>query len=171
MLNIDQIPTFLGWSFISVLPGTFKRNRAEFMHHDYPILAPLPANGTRQRPLQGDSIAGPFIYLVQNDQRKIFYVGKSLEENVLKRWIRPGSGGPASYYWSHSTRSGGCVFNIAEGLRAGEGPFHLRFAPLSALRTQFSDQLGLDHRMDSKIAIDQVERALIRALNPAWNRV
>lgn len=170
MLTINHIPTYLAWSFAKILPGTFKRNRQEFMHHDYPILAPLPVNGTKQRPVEGDGLHGPFIYFVLNAEGHVQYVGKSKEEHVLKRWIRPGNGGPAKYYWTHSTASGGCVFNIAEGLRAGHGPFQLRFTPLKTLRAEFSEGLDLRPEFDDEIALKHAERRLIAFLKPAWNR-
>lgn len=170
MLTINQIPTYLGWSFTRILPGTFKRNRPEFMHHDYPILAPLPTNGAKQQPLEGASVSGPFIYFVQDDHSKVFYVGKSKEKQVLKRWIRPDDGTPAKHYWTHSTRTGGCVFNIAKGLRAGEGPYHLRFTSLSALSARFAALLELDHLMDEDKALKRAEHGMILALDPAWNQ-
>lgn len=170
MLTIENIPTYLGWSFTGILPGTFKRNRAEFEHHDYPILAPLPLQGNQQRPLQGSTVAGPFIYFVLDDRNRVFYVGKSKENHVLKRWIRPGKGGPAHFYWTHSTRAGGCVFNIAEGLREGLGPYHLRFVPLATLRAEHADALGIDDALSEDEALGCAERILIRAMNPKWNR-
>jgi hypothetical protein len=168
-LTIEQIPTHLGWSFTHLLPGTFKRNRAEFMHHDYPILAPLPIRGRAEQPLEGALVQGPFIYFVLNEFGQVFYVGKSQEKQVLKRWIRPGNGGPAKHYWTHSTRAGGCIFNIANGLREGRGPFHLRFASLTSLQSRFSDILGLDHMLEDTEALEVAERALIRALEASWN--
>lgn len=170
MIHIQQIPTYLGWTFTHVQPGTFKRNRAEFKHHDYPILAPLPPKGNQQTPLQGEAVHGPFIYVVVDDHQRVFYVGKSKEGNVLKRWIRPGNGGPAKHYWTHSTGSGGCVFNIAEGLRSGQGPYHLRFVSLATLHAQFASDLGLDDAQDEQTALAYAERGLIRALSPLWNR-
>jgi hypothetical protein len=169
MIHIEHIPTYLGWTFTHILPGTFKRNRAEFKHHDYPILAPLPPKGTQQTPMQGEAVQGPFIYFIVDDQRRVFYVGKSKEAHVLKRWIRPGNGGPAKHYWTHSTSSGGCVFNIAEGLRAEKGPYHLRFVPFTTLRTQFGRMFGLDDAQDIDTALTCAERGLIRALSPLWN--
>jgi len=170
MIHIEHIPTYLGWSFTHILHGTFKRNRAEFKHHDYPILAPLPPKGSQQTPLQGEAVPGPFIYFVVDDHKRVFYVGKSKEAHILKRWIRPGNGGPAKHYWSHSTSFGGCVFNIADGLRAGHGPYHLRFVPMMILRAQFARALGLDDILAGDTALARAERGLIHALGPLWNR-
>ena len=170
MHTINHIPTYLAWSFAQVLPGTFKRNRPEFLHHDYPILAPLPVQGAKQRPVEGDGLQGPFIYFVLNVDGLVQYVGTSKEEHVLKRWIRPGNGGPARYYWTHSTALGGCVFNIAEGLRNGRGPFQLRFTPLQTLRAELSGDLELGADLDDEIALTRAERSLIAMLRPAWNR-
>lgn len=170
MLQIDLIPTYLGWTFTHILPGTFKRNRPEFQHHDYPILAPLPPSGNKQTPIQGSGVPGPFIYFVVDSRNQVFYVGKSTEAHILKRWIRPGNGGFAKHYWTHSTRAGGCVFNIAEGLRAGAGPFHLRFVQLTTLLAQFEAELGLGCAKDTTTALANAERGLIHALKPVWNR-
>ncbi len=169
MLTIDKIPTYLGWTFTGIIPGTFKRNRKEVMHLNFPILAPLPSDGIKQKPLEGGSAKGPFIYFIHDDRNFVFYIGKSKEAQVLKRWIRPGNGGPASHYWTHSTKQGGCVFNIANGLATGLGPFHLRFTPLSLLIERFTLELGIDPLVGENESLDRAERALIRALNPAWN--
>lgn len=170
MLTVQQIPTYLAWSFTHILPGTFKRNRPEFMHHDYPILGPLPTSTTKQQPLEGGVVQGPFIYFIQDGNNSVFYVGKSEEPNVLKRWVRPGNGGPATHYWTHSIRSGGCVFNIAAGLRASNGPFHLRFTTLAILRERFADELRLNLALGEKDALQEAESRLIQALAPTWNR-
>lgn len=170
MLKLQDIPTSLAWTFTHLLPGTFKRNRPEFAHHDYPIVAPLPAKKNQTQPLQGASEAGPFIYFVTDAGGKLCYVGKSKEENVLRRWIRPGNGGPTTHYWTHSTASGGCVFEIAKGIKAGKGPFSLRFTTLHVLRKQFADVLGLTSFVDEKSALEHAEKRLIALLQPAWNR-
>ena len=130
----------------------------------------LSLQGNQQRPLQGSTVAGPFIYFVLDDRNRVFYVGKSKENHVLKRWIRPGKGGPAHFYWTHSTRAGGCVFNIAEGLREGLGPYHLRFVPLATLRAEHADALGIDDALSEDEALGCAERILIRVMNPKWNR-
>lgn len=168
-ITLDQIPTHLGWTFTHLLPGTFKRNRSKFMHLDYPILAPLPHDGRHQRPLNGAAVLGPFIYFVHDDLGQVYYVGKSQEEHILKRWIRPGNGGPAGHYWTHSTSTGGCTFKIAEGLRTGQGPFYLCFASLLSLRERVSDSLNVDWSADASAVLKHTEGAMIRALNPLWN--
>lgn len=168
-LYTQPFPTYLAWSFTDVLEGAFKRLKQEYKHHDYPILAPLPANGARQTSLEGNDLVGPFIYFLVDRTGEVQYVGKSKEKNVLMRWCRPGYGGPAKRYWTHSVPSGGCVFNIAAGLQSGNGPFHLRFTPLSELRSRCSAALGIDPAFSEKQAFEQAERSLIRALSPLWN--
>lgn len=169
-LNAQPFPSYLAWSFTDVLEGTFKRLKQEYKHHDYPILAPLPAKGVlRPAPLEGGDLAGPFIYFLVDQTGEVQYVGKSKEKNVLMRWCRPGDGGPAERYWTHSVSSGGCVFNIAAGLRSGQGPFHLRFVPLSELRSRCSAALRIDPNFSEKEAFEQAERSLITVLSPRWN--
>ncbi|MBX9833600.1 MAG: hypothetical protein K2X78_11230 [Burkholderiaceae bacterium] len=168
-LHTQPFTTYLAWSFTDVLEGTFKRMKQDYKHHDYPILAPLPANRVRQIPLEGDDLAGPFIYFIVDQTGEVQYIGKSKEKNVLLRWSRPGYGGPVKRYWTHSVRSGGCVFNIAAGLQSGKGPFHLRFAALSELRGRCSATLGIDPDFSEKDALEKAERSLIAALKPRWN--
>ena len=167
-LHTQIFPTYLAWSFTDVLEGTFKRLKQEYKHHDYPILAPLPAKGVRQTPLEGSDLVGPFVYFLVDQIGEVHYVGKSKEMNVLMRWCRPGYGGLAERYWTHSVRSGGCVFNIAAALQSGKGPFHLRFAPLSDLRSRCSVALGIDPAYSEKDALEQAEHSLITALKPLW---
>ena len=169
-LHTHPFPTYLAWSFTDVLEGAFKRLKQEYKHHDYPILTPLPAKGVRQTPLEGSDLAGPFIYFLVDQIGEVHYVGKSKAKNVLMRWCRPGCGGPAKRYWTHSVRSGGCVFNIAAALQSGKGPFHLRFTPLSELRSRCSAALGIYPAFSEKDALEQAETSLIAALKPRWNR-
>lgn len=160
MMTISDFPTSLAWEFTHLLSGTFRRNKADFAHLEYPILAPLPTHASETGPREGSSLVGPFLYFVVDDQGKVMYVGKSMEINVLKRWIRPDNGKPASHYWTHSTKGGGCVFKIAEGLRAGRR-YQLRYAPMSALqRTEFFNAVE---------NLDSAERLAINALRPEWN--
>ena len=168
-LYTQPFTTYLAWSFTDVLEGTFKRRKQKYKHHDYPILAPLPAQVPRQTPMEGDDVAGPFIYFLVDQTGEVQYVGKSEEKNVLMRWSRPGDGGPAKRYWTHSSPSGGCVFNIAADLQSGKGPFHLRFVPLSDLRSQCSSALGIDPALSEKDALVKAERSLIAALKPCWD--
>src|ERR1035437_4230988 len=107
MENHTNIKTHLAWTFTNVLPGTFKRNRPEQAHLDFPILAPLPNLATKTRPLEECGSIGPFIYFVTDGAGRVRYVGKSKETSVIKRWVRPGVGGPAKHYWTHSTKTGG----------------------------------------------------------------
>lgn len=162
--------TFLAWSFHEVLPGTFKRNKKQFAHLDYPILAPLPKLNTKTAPLENCGSSGPFIYFVLDRNQRVCYVGKSKEANVVKRWVRPGIGGPASHYWTHSTSSGGSVFNIAKGIRAGEGPFNLRYVTLSALMPKYASQFGIQGGAPVDAALAQMESGLIAELSPSWNQ-
>lgn len=159
-MKISAIPTSLAWEFTHLIAGSFRRNKAQFAHHDYPILGPLPSRATRTELLEKSSEPGPFLYFVMDDKENVCYVGKSEESNILKRWIRPGNGGPASHYWTHSTRAGGCVFNIAEGLRRG-GRYQLRYASLGGLQ-----RAGV---VSPACALEDAERQLIDNLRPAWN--
>lgn len=86
--------TYLAWQFSNVIPGTFKRNKKQFAHLDYPILAPLPPLAAKTKPIEECSAEGPFIYFVHDGAGDLCYVGKSKEKSVIKRWVRPGIGGP-----------------------------------------------------------------------------
>lgn len=160
--------THLAWIFSHVLEGTFKRNKKIFAHHNYPILAPLPSHKSRTRPLE-DAGAGPFIYFVTDRSGTITYIGKSEEENVLLRWARPGIGGPFDYYWTHSTTSGGCVFEIAKGILAKNGPYSLRYATLESLIPVYGARFGITKGMAPKLALKRMEDGMIDLLTPLWN--
>lgn len=123
ILTAQPFPTYLAWSFTHVLEGTFKRNRAEFMHHDYPVLAPLPANGTRQTPMEGSHLSGPFIYFVVDHSGVVQYVGKSKELHVLKRWIRPGNGGLLSITGRIPPAKGDVCSTLPPDCNLGAGHF------------------------------------------------
>lgn len=112
---------------------------------------------------------GPFIYFVLNNKEQICYIGKSLERNVIVRWVRPGIGGPASHYWSHSTAAGGCVFEIAEGLRMGVGPFALRFSPLLELMPTYARKLSIAEYLSDEEKLKAMEVGLIDLFAPPWN--
>lgn len=159
-MNISSVPTSLAWEFTHLLPGSFRRNKADYAHHEYPILAPLPPQGSRTEPHETTAHVGPFLYFVVDERSEVWYVGKSEERSVLKRWIRPGNGGPSSHYWTHSTKGGGCVFKMAEGLRQGRR-YQLRYAPLSELQ-----RAGF---INAGVALETAERQAIAALRPAWN--
>jgi len=88
---------------------------------------------------------------------------------VLKRWIRPGIGGPTSHYWTHSTKGGGSVFNIAEGLRQAKGPYKLQVSSLESLLSKFGEQLRIDSSMPEEAVLTVIESYLIRELRPIWN--
>lgn len=159
--------TYVAWRFDRVLSGTFRRNKADFAHHLYPVLGPLPTAARNTPALQTSRQAGPYLYFVCDDQAQVLYVGKSLEKQVLQRWIRPGTGGPANHYWTHSTERGGCVFNIAQGLQSGQSAqYTLRYVPLGEIGDDVWQELGLK----SAPALDVAERAFIAALGADWNR-
>ena len=103
------LKTYLAWNFETVLTGTFRRNKADFAHHQYPILAPLPSDGRNTPAIEKSIQGGPCLYFVCDDRQHVCYVGMSKEDQVIHRWVRPGIGGPAKHYWTHSTKSGGCV--------------------------------------------------------------
>lgn len=165
----DDIKTYLAWTFKNLLPGTFKRSKADFAHLDYPIVAPLPTLKTKTRPIEECGSAGPFIYFVVDGVGGICYIGKSKESSVIKRWVRPGIGGPSSHYWTHSTQSGGSVFNIADGLRKEEGPFSLRYTTLSSLLPLYGRQFGILPTTPAALALKFMEDGLTQALSPLWN--
>lgn len=162
--------TYLAWQFSNVIPGTFKRNKKQFAHLNYPILAPLPTNAAKTKPIEQCPADGPFIYFVHDGAGRLCYIGKSKEKSVIKRWVRPGIGGPSEYYWTHSTASGGNVFSIAEGLLRNEGPFSLRYTSLSALLPQFESVFNIYAGMDADLALQRMEEGLIELLSPTWNR-
>jgi len=165
-----DVATYHAWSFTEVIPGTFKRNKKIFRHHDYPIIGPLPSSGPKTPPLEGAGIKGPFIYLVLNKRGKICYIGKSQEKNLISRWVRPGEGGPVSHYWSHSTTTGGCVFKIAEGIRAGDGPYALRFSTLQELMPVYAKKLSISETLPEVQKLKAMEIGLINLYSPPWNR-
>lgn len=162
--------TYLAWQFSNVIPGTFKRNKKQFAHLDYPILAPLPTNAGKTKPIEQCPAEGPFIYFVHDGAGRLCYIGKSKEKCVIKRWVRPGIGGSSEYYWTHSTASGGNVFSIAEGLRRNEGPFSLRYTSLSALLPTYASMFSILADTDANLALQQMEQGLIGLLSPTWNR-
>lgn len=165
----SNIRTYIAWRFTDILPGTFKRNKADFAHHEYPILGPLPQFGGKTRPIEDCPSLGPYIYFVVDGMERVCYIGKSKEDCVVKRWVRPGIGGPAKHYWTHSTKSGGSVFNIAEGLRRGEGPFTLRFVPLSELLPLYGMKFGILPIGTIDHALKRMEDCLVNELLPIWN--
>lgn len=169
-MDIPQnIKTHLAWTFDEVLPGSFKRKKVIFAHHDYPILAPLPVQKRRTRQIEECGKPGPFIYFVVDREGTVCYVGKSQEPQVIDRWMRPGIGGPTDYYWTHSTKAGGSVFNIAEGLRCGKGPYNLRYATLSDIIPEYGQSFGITNDMPQSKALCAMEKVLTSMLSPAWN--
>lgn len=168
MTTLKDIPTALAWTFSSVLPGTFQRNKQDFAGIDFPILAPLPAQGSRTEPVERHLGDGPYVYFVSDAAGRICYVGKCLEKTVLKRWIRPGLGGPASHYWSHTNQTAGCVRKIAEGIHTGNGPYTLHFTTLKAARAKLGSTVVPD-MLEPKAAIKSLEEHFIAAFKPAWN--
>lgn len=169
MVHFKEIPTSLAWSFTHLIPGTFQRNKKQFALLDYPILAPLPTAKAKTQPIESISGVGPFIYFVVDASSTLCYVGKSQEESVLKRWIRPGNGGPTTHYWTHSTKGGGSVFNIAEGLRREQGPYSLHVSTLDSLLAKFGQTLQFNPDMPAQQVLTEVENFLIREMQPVWN--
>jgi len=68
--------TFKAWEFSHLLPGTFKRNKEEYLHMSYPIIGPLPTNKGKTRPLEECGTFGPFVYFVVDENDVVRYVGK-----------------------------------------------------------------------------------------------
>ena len=166
-----SLSTQVAWQFNAVLAGSFRRNKADFAHLEYPVLGPLPGSGRNTAPKERSAATGPFIYFVVDDQEHVRYIGKSMEDQVLRRWMRPGVGGPADYYWTHSTRTGGCVFLIARGLQSGESRHYtLRYAAVADLPKQLVSGLDALAAVSLASAAAHAEKALIRALRPDWNK-
>lgn len=162
-----NLQTYTAWRFDRVLPGSFRRNKADFAHLVYPIVGPLPSDARNTKVREQSRHGGPYIYFVADDKNRVRYVGKSKELSVLHRWIRPGVGGPAKHYWTHSHAGGGCVFNMAQGLQAGSSAhFTLRYVPLSEVSAAFWQVLGFA----SQPTLEQAEKAFIRHMAPDWNR-
>ena len=163
----DDIPTYLAWRFDSVVPGSFRRNKADYAHIDFPILAPLPTRKASTPPIEGGAVLGPFIYFVVDASQSVHYVGKSEENTVVKRWVRPGIGGPSTHYWTHTNKMAGCIRRIAEGIQRGGGPFQLRFAAASNVPAGYISQFVQQY--PSLGRLDQTEKGFMALLRPAWN--
>jgi hypothetical protein len=165
----DDISTHLAWQFESVLPGHFRRNKEDYAHIAFPILSPLPPHNSATKPLEGATLTGPFIYFVLNRRGEVCYVGKSKERTVIKRWVRPGSGGPATHYWTHTNESAGCVRRIANGILAGDGPFQLRFVPVNSLPSTYMKRFEALHpHLDP---LERIERGMMSVVRPLWNGI
>ena len=166
-----ELKTYHAWTFNSVLSGTFRRRKADFAHHEYPILAPLPTNGAKTRSREASDSGGPYVYFVCDDNSHVRYVGKSQEKDVLVRWIRPGVGGPTSHYWTHSTKAGGCVFSIAEALASGESKhFSVRYLSIAEMSPSALQRCGIPTNMAIEGLTGLVESALITICDADWNR-
>jgi hypothetical protein len=163
----SDVVTHLAWTFESVLPGSFRRNKQAFAGIDFPILAPLPSGNTATEPVEGANEVGPFVYFVSDRLGEVHYVGKSKEKTVIRRWVRPGTGGPATHYWSHTNKSAGCVRRMAEGIRSGQGPFTLRFVSVAALPLHYLDRFFSRHPEPD--VLESIEKGFISLLNPTWN--
>lgn len=165
-----NLHSYLAWRFDAVLPGSFRRNKADFAHHKYPILSPMPKAGRHTAPLETSASGGPYVYFVCDSGGVVHYVGKSLEVHVFYRWVRPGVGGPAKHYWTHSTRSGGVVFEIARGLQSGASEhYDLRYLPSAELSSAYRTEFGVDRQHDAPTSAALAEAGLIRMLRPDWN--
>lgn len=162
-----EIHTYLAWQFHSVLPGCFRRNKEDYAGIDFPILAPLPVLKSATEPIEGARTSGPFIYFLLDRDLNVCYVGKSKEKTVVKRWIRPGIGGPASHYWTHTNQSAGCVRRIAEGIRSGQGPYQLRFLSSIFIPSRHMDRFSQIYPdLDS---LEMIEKGFMSLLRPEWN--
>ncbi len=162
--------TYHAWTFTHLLPGEFERDKKDFAGMKFPILAPIPVRAAKTKPYEGGHLEGPFLYFVIDGSDRLCYIGKTEEDKLFRRWIRPGIGGPASHYWSHATKDGGSIARIAEGLQRGEGPFTLRYAPLDELLPALSSTLNVSPGLAKPRALVSLERALINKHQPLWNR-
>ena len=83
----------------------------------------------------------------------------------------PGIGGPATHYWTHSTKAGGCVFEIANGLEKGlSSHYLLRYVPFEEVSAAALGDLDVSSMNSSAPNIEKVEKFFIQTLNPEWNR-
>jgi hypothetical protein len=163
----NDIHTYLAWQFDAVLPGVFRRNKADYAHIEFPILAPLPTRKASTPPLEGAAAQGPFIYFVVDQSSEVQYVGKSKEKTVIKRWVRPGVGGPGTHYWTHTNTSAGCVRRIAEGIQLGHGPFRLRFVGVHSVPPVYASRFAAQYsHLD---ALERAEKGFMSLLRPKWN--
>lgn len=162
-----EIPTHLAWQFEAVIPGHFKRDKEDYADIDFPILAPLPNKKAGTTPIEGASVVGPFVYFVVDRNFNVRYIGKTKEKTVVKRWVRPGVGGPATHYWTHTNKSAGCIRRIADGIRAGLGPFQLRFISAHAVPEEHVSRFSLQYaNLDQ---LEKIEKGLMSLLRPDWN--
>jgi hypothetical protein len=162
-----DLSTHVAWRFESVLPGSFRRDKEDYADIDFPILAPLPPRNAATEPLEGAKTVGPFIYFVVDRDGEVKYVGKSKENTVIKRWVRPGLGGPATHYWTHTNKTAGCVRRIANGIQSGRGPFHLRFIGTSTLPSPYMERFSSLH--PNLELLERAEKGFMSMLEPAWN--
>lgn len=170
----------LGWSFNEVLPQTFERNRIGFEGRKFPVVAPVPANGTKTCPIEGEHVAPPYLYVVYNNRDEIMYVGVVTDravKYVFDRWIRPSADTRASF-WAHGTNKKGksTIEWIAEAINNGDGPIRVYFTNCEYLLMRLqarADALGIDtspfHAIDDVALIEALEHAWIFRFQPAWN--
>jgi len=149
------------------LLGTFRRNKKDYADIEFPILAPLPIGRAATEPLEGKTVAGPFVYFVADRDEQVHYVGKSKEKTVIKRWVRPGLGDPTTHYWTHTNKSAGCVRRIADGIREGRGPFLLRFVSVGALPLTYMARFSAMYPLHDPL--ERAEKGFMSLLLPAWN--
>ena len=162
-----DIASHLAWQFESVIPGFFRRDKKDFADIEFPILAPLPDQKAATASHEGMAVVGPFVYFVVDCNSDVRYVGKSKEKTVIKRWVRPGIGGPTTHYWTHTNKSAGCIRRIATGISEGLGPFQLRFLSARAVPKNYAARFALQY--PNLEPIEQVEKGLMSLLRPTWN--
>lgn len=166
-----NLKTYVAWRFNGILPGTFQRCKKAYAHLSYPILTPLPDAGSKTRSQERAALCGPFVYYVCDDAERVRYVGKSEEKDVVTRWVRPGIGGPAKHYFTHSRKTGGCVFSIAEAMNAGESShFTLRYVPVAEIGDDVLARLGIGRSGTLAEFAASVENALTKACGADWNK-
>jgi hypothetical protein len=163
----SDVPTYLAWRFESVLPGAFRRDKEDYADIDFPILAPLPIRKASTEPIEGKGVIGPFVYFVEDRDEQVHYVGKSQEKTVIKRWVRPGLGGPATHYWTHTNKTAGCVRRIAEGIQTGRGPFYLRFLSSGTLPSAYLERFNAMYPHQDPL--ERIEKGFMSLLRPVWN--
>lgn len=171
----------VAWKFSELLPGEFERDRKEVAGIKFPVVGPLPTHGKQTPPFEGRELLGPYLYILVDARGQTKYVGVATESGLsspIERWIRPDKAG-TSEYWAHGTnkRKGkATVVWLKEGLLAGDGPYSLYFSNYAHLAADIkisTESRGGSYsplqQLSAKKFIEDLEHALIFALQPEWN--
>lgn len=171
----------LAWKFTGVLPGEFERDRKEVEGIKFPIVGPSPTRGKYTPPIEGAELSGPYLYILVDGEGHPKYVGIATESGLsspIERWIRPDKFGTAEH-WAHGTnkkKGKATVVWLKEGLLLGYGPYSLYFSNYAHLTSAIGtsiERAGGSYsplqQLPAKQFIEDLEHALIFALQPEWN--